>query len=79
MMKELNSRETLRLRICKHCRLTNKAVDKLEEYATELISKELDIVRFIRRQKMYEIAMKLLFTKTEQFLIHNQRKPFVLT
>ena len=42
------------------------------------VGKELDIIRFIRRQKMYEIAMKNLFTRVDLFLIKNQRKPFVL-
>ena len=28
---------------------------------------------------MYEIALKVLFSKAERFLIRNQHKPFVLT
>ena len=44
-----------------------------------MIYKELDLIRFIKRQKMYEIAMKLLFTKSDLFLIRNQQKPFVVS
>ena len=43
--------------MCKlFCRRPDR--DKLEKRVEDLIYKELDIVRFIRRQKMYEIAMK---------------------
>ena len=38
---------------------------------TKSIEKELDIVRFIRRQKMYEVALKTLFTRLDLFLIKN--------
>ena len=48
------------------------------EQGESRIGQELDIIRFIRRQKMYEIAMKSLFTRIELFLIKNQFKHFVL-
>ena len=51
----------------------------MEEKGQDLIYQELDIVHFIRKQKMYDIAMRLLFSKTELYLIKRQRDPFVLT
>ena len=39
--------------------------------------KELDIVRFTRKQMMLETVFKVLFTKLELFLLRNQKK-FVL-
>ena len=50
----------------------------MEERGESLIYQELDIVHFIRKQKMYDIAMRLLFSKTELYLIKHQRDPFVL-
>jgi len=59
------------------CMLKRNRVS-LQSKAAKLFEKELDVVRFIRRQKMYEVAMKTLFTKGEQYLIRNQYKPFVM-
>ena len=45
----------------------------------EAIAKETDIIRFIRRQLMYETALKSLFTRVELYLMKNQRETFVLS
>ena len=35
--------------------------------------KELDIVNFMRKQMMFEVVLKTLFSKHERFLIANNR------
>ena len=35
--------------------------------------KELEVDHFIRTQKRMQAAMKVIFTKTERFLLHNQK------
>ena len=51
----------------------------MRKQGQEAISKETDIIRFIRRQLMYEIALKSLFTRVELYLMKNQRQAFVLS
>ena len=79
MLNHIRKRVPLKVRICKWIIPSPDLTNQLQEKAEDLISKELDLVRFIRRQKMYEIALKVLFSKSELFLIRNQHKPFVLT
>ena len=55
----------------------NSRYKRLTNAADDCISKELDIVTFLKKQMMQSIALSTLFTKTERFLIKNQRK-FVL-
>ena len=50
----------------------------MKKQGQDIIARETDIVRFIRRQLMYGIALKSLFTRVELFLMKNQRKSFVL-
>ena len=71
MIQHIRKRVPLRVRICKWLMPCSKDTDQLQAKAEDLILKELDLVRFIKRQKMYEIALKVLFSKTERFLIRN--------
>ena len=50
---------------------------KLLEAATSKVSRELDIVTFVRKQMMLDILLNLLFSKAERFLIKRQRN-FIL-
>ena len=38
------------------------------------VSKELDIVKFIRKQMIVDVILKTLFSKEEQFLIKRQKQ-----
>ena len=60
------------------CPEEDRKMSKMKQKAEDSIYKELDFIRFVKRQKMYEIAMKVLFSKIELFLIRNQKKPFVI-
>ena len=40
----------------------------------EKVNKELEVDRFIRTMKHVQIMLKALFTKTERFLIANNRR-----
>ena len=47
--------------------------------ASERIERELDISNLIRSQMSFGIVMKHLFTRSERFMIHRQKNPFVLS
>ena len=47
--------------------------------ANERLEPVLDIVSFIQQYMSVGIAMRLLFTKRQRFMINQQRRPFVLT
>ena len=59
------------------CCCKNSKEQKYKQIAEDHAYKELDIVTFIRKQMMIDIAFRTLFTRKERFLIKNQRK-FVL-
>ena len=75
---DIKQRSPFVVQVCKFF-AGNPDKKKMEERGESLIYQELDIVHFIRKQKMYDIAMRSLFSKTELYLIKHQRDPFVLT
>ena len=47
------------------------------DVAKNRVSKELDIVKFIRKQMVVNVILKTLFTKEERFLIKRQKESFL--
>ncbi len=50
---------------------------KLLDRGLERVERELDLVRYIKKQMMLDAVIELLFTKTDRFLLKNHAK-FVL-
>ena len=57
--------------------LRNRDHKLLVKKGTKRIEQVLEIDKFINLQMQFEVLLKILLTKTEQYLIRNQRK-FVL-
>ncbi len=49
------------------------------DQATDRLSKELDIVNFLKHQMIDKIQRKTLFTQADRYLMKHQAPPFVLT
>ena len=68
-------RKPLKIKICNWA--FNKRNSKLQEQASRIMAKELDIVYFLRKQLILGLTHKLIFTKLERFLLKNQARHFV--
>ena len=55
----------------------DKKEDRLMRQGTDRITKEFDVIRYIKRQMVLDVALKALFTKTDRYLMRNN-KSFVL-
>ena len=72
----MKKRGSARFNIFSVCRRRDKV--RLTK-ANERVEPALDIVTFIRQYMSVNIALRLLFTKRQRYMIQQQRRPFVLT
>ena len=76
---QIARRKPARFSLCNClCSWRDSVGERLLGVAEERISRELDIVTFLRHQMIDDVARRLLFTRMERYLIRNQAKPFVL-
>ena len=79
MENEIARRIPARFHLCRClCSWKDSIGDRLFTVAEDRISREIDIVSFIRQQMIDDIVRRLLFTRMERYLIRNQANPFVL-
>ena len=69
-LKQIAKRDSATISLFKVC-IRDKKSSMILKQGQESISREIDILRFIRRQKMYEVALKSLFTRVELFFMKN--------
>ena len=69
-LRQISKQEPPRFKWFQVC-IRDKRSLIMRKQGQETIAKQTDIIRFIRRQLMYEIALKNLFTRVELFLMKN--------
>ena len=69
-LKQIKKRKIAKFNRCNFC-IRDKRNKLFTKYGSDSIERELDIVRFIRRQKMFDIVFRQLFTRVERYLIRN--------
>ena len=78
-LQKLKDRKPVKWRCCLISWLfsKHKKEEQLLGKGSGRITKEFDVIRYIKRSMMLDIAFKTLFTKTDRYLLQNN-KAFIL-
>ena len=58
--------------------MLNRYNRQKQDKAAQILEQELDIAKFLKKQMISSLTLKMLFSKLERLLLRNQAKPFII-